>query len=150
MIMKTFFASHTNKKAQVCSQQTHTCSITEIEDIKEHQTTAIFNYSVTHNVMISLGMSKHDPCFPPLSKEDIYWKLTHLKRAIGDSRQNDSALWSAGVTGGVSHVVGSSSATSKHASSTFHPPVITQAIHRKHKPFIYFQTGELSDSPPIF
>ena len=84
------------------------------------------------------------------SKEDIYWKLTHLKRAIGDSRQNDSALWSAGVTGGVSHVVGSSSATSKYASSTFHPPVITQAIHRKHKPFIYFQTGELSDSPPIF
>lgn len=129
MITKTFFASHANKKAQVYSQQTHTRSITEIEDIEEHQTAAIFNYSVTHNAMVSLGMSEHDPCFPPLSKEDTYRKPTHLKRAVGNSHRNDSALWSAGVTGGVSHVVGSSSATSKHASSTFHPPVVTQAIH---------------------
>jgi hypothetical protein len=149
-ITKTFFASHANKKAQGYSQQTHTRSITEIEDIEECQTAAIFDYSVTRNAMISLGMSEHDPCFPPLSKEDTYRKPTHLKRAVGDSRRNDGALWSAGVTGGVSHVVGSSSATSEHASSTFHPPVVTQAIHRKRKPFrlakslthlLYFNQG---------
>jgi hypothetical protein len=138
-ITKTFFASHADKKAQGYSQQTHTRSITVIEDIEERQTAAIIDYSVTRSVMISLGMSQHDSSFPPLSKEDTYRKPTHLKRAIGDSRRNDGALWSTGVTGGVSHVVGSSSAT-RHSSSTVNPPVVTQAIRRKCKIFTYIQT----------
>jgi len=136
-ITKTFFASHANKRAQGYSQQTHTCSITVIKDIEECQTAAIVDYSVTRNAMISLRMSQHDPSFPPLSKEDTYRKPTHLKQAIGDSRWNDGALWSAGVTGGVSHIIGSSSATSRQSSSTFNPPVVTRAIRCKCKIFIY-------------
>ena len=139
-ITKTFFASHADKKAEGYSQRTHTRSITVIEDIEERQTAAIVDYSVTRNAMISLGMSQHDPSFPPLSKDDTYRKPTHLKRAVGDSRRNDGALWSAGVTGGVSHIVGSLSATSGHSSSTLNPPVVTQAIRRKRKIFTYIQT----------
>ena len=42
-ITKTFFASHADRKAEGYSQQTHTCFIAVIEDIKEHQTVAIVN-----------------------------------------------------------------------------------------------------------
>ena len=119
-ITKTFFASHVDKEEEGYSQQTHTCSIAVIEDIEECQTVAIVDYSVTCNAMISLRMSQHNPSFPPLLKEDTYQKPTHLKRAVGDSHQNDGTLWSAGVTGGVLHVVRSSPAT-RHSSSTLTP-----------------------------
>ncbi|KIM36002.1 hypothetical protein M413DRAFT_20657 [Hebeloma cylindrosporum] len=89
-ITKTLFATHADKKAQAYSQQTHTRSISEIEDIEERQTMAILDYTVTRTAMISLGMSQHDPSFPPLSRDDTYRKPTHLKRAIGDSRRNDA------------------------------------------------------------
>ena len=138
-ISKTFFASHANKKAQGYSQLTHTRSITEIEDIEEHQSAAIIDYSVTRNAMIALGMSQHDPSFPPLSKEDTYRKPTHLKRVIGDSRRNDGALWSAGITGGVSHVVDPKPVTGAGQSLIVNPPVVTQAVHRKRKKFTYTQ-----------
>ena len=89
--------------------------------------------------MIALGMSQHDPSFPPLSKEDTYRKPTHLKRVIGDSRRNDGALWSAGITGGVSHVVDPKPVTGAGQSLIVNPPVVTQAVHRKRKKFTYTQ-----------
>ena len=134
-ISKTFFASHVNKKAQGYSQLTHTLFITEIEDIEECQSTAIINYLVTHNAMIALRMSQHDPSFPPLSREDMYRKPTHLKRVIGDSRRNDGALWSARNTGGVSLAVDPKPVTSAEQSLIVNPPVVTQAVHHKHKKF---------------
>jgi hypothetical protein len=150
-IMKTFFSSHANKKAQGYSQQTHTRSISEIEDIEERQTTSIADYSVIRNAMITLGMSQHDPSFPPLSKEDMYRKPTHLKRAVGDSRRNDGALWSTGISGGVSHVTGSpATSLSSYSPLTDTPPVVTQAIHRKRKNFTYTQMLGQSNSPPAF
>jgi hypothetical protein len=112
-ITKTLVASQANKKAQGYSQRAHTRAIAQIEDIEEHQKAAIDDYSATHKSMISLGMSANDPSLPPLSKPDTFRKPTHLKRAVGDSRRRDShgALWRAEVTGGTSHVVGSSSAS---------------------------------------
>jgi len=136
-IMKSIFSSHADKKAQGYSQYTHTRATSQIEDIEERQNVAIADYSATRNAMISLGMSEHDPSFPPLSKQDTYRKPTHLKRAVGDSRRNDGAVWTAGVTGGTPHVAGSSSAVGTHSSLTITPPVITQAIRRKRKPLSY-------------
>ncbi|KDR81111.1 hypothetical protein GALMADRAFT_136164 [Galerina marginata CBS 339.88] len=78
-------------------------------------------------------MSQHDPSFPSLSKQDTYRKPTHLKRAVGDSRRKDGAIWSAGVTGGTSHVVGSLSSASEPSSSTVNAPIATQAIRRKRR-----------------
>jgi hypothetical protein len=116
-ITKTLVASQADKKAQGYSQRTHTRAIAQIEDIEERQKAAIDDYSATRKSMISLGMSANDPSFPPLSKQDTFRKPTHLKRAVGDSRRRDGALWRAGVTGGTSHVVGSSSASSGHPES---------------------------------
>ena len=134
-ITKAVAASRVDKKAEGYSQQTHTRAMTQIEEVEERLQAAIDDYSATRNSMISLGMSTNDPSFPPLSKQDTFRKSTLLKRAVGDSRRTDGALWSTGITGGTSHVVGSSPATTEHSSSaaTANTPVVTQAIRRKRK-----------------
>ena len=85
-----------NKKVQDYGQQMHTWSITQILDVEHCQTIAMNDYSATRNVMLKLGLSKDDPCFPPLNTKDLFWKPTNIKQAVGDSWHPDGKLWAPG------------------------------------------------------
>ena len=68
-----------NKKAQDYGQQMHMQSITQILDVEHRQTIAMNDYSAAQNAMLKLGLSKDDPCFPPLNTKDLFRKPTNIK-----------------------------------------------------------------------
>ena len=128
---KTVDAWKANKKAQAYGQQGHTWAMKQVHDVKECQDVLITHYLASRAAMLSLGMSPDDPSFPKLTLEDTYWKVTHSKHAVGDSRTFDGLLWMhSRVMGGMQK---SHASTSMMGSSELTQTAMigTQVVHSK-------------------
>lgn len=90
---KTISSLHSNKKAQAYGQTRHTRATEQIRVIEARRDLFISDYESIRKNMTSLGLAEDSPEFPPLSLADTYRKPTNIKRAVGDSRRHDGAIW---------------------------------------------------------
>lgn len=102
MLVKLHSALRHHKKKNARGQQMNSRATAKLHKATDAKLLAIEDYNSYRKAMIDLGLSKDDPMFPHLAVEDTFRKRTHVKRAVGDSRQTDGLLWTTtGVSAGV-------------------------------------------------
>ena len=102
ILVKLHSAFRQQKKKNAHGQKMNTRATRRLQKATDAKLLAIEDYNSLRQAMINLGLGKDDPMFPPLTIEDTVRKPTHIKRAVGDSRETDGLLWTTtGVSAGV-------------------------------------------------
>ncbi|KAJ3495980.1 hypothetical protein NLJ89_g10547 [Agrocybe chaxingu] len=134
MIVKTIISLYSEKKAHAYGQERHTRAAAQIREIETRRDRSIGHYNAIRQRLVMLGMADNDAFFLPLTAQDTFRKPTHLKRAVGDSRRTDGAIWAmAGVTSGARLAQSEYNSGEGLSSAITGPTVHTQSSQAKRR-----------------